>query len=547
MTKSDSQYRKVACPSCGAPLVIRPGDGRIIHCQFCGATIQAPEPPPPVTPPAPAGSQPSVLTLPLDFPAQDAGSTGKIALPIGCLVGAGIALAIGILLYLGFSPSAPETILRRPLSVTGAVPLLAGDPQVALDFIVTAFDVDADKYLFARVSAKDHKALWRGTTFDSISDFQGLTAVGDAFYSTKGTTLLAFNALDGSQRWSATLSDKLGYCAECLSVAGTRVIVLTQDYTFQVFDAATGDLVWQRRMAEYTRSFQLWNDSLLVVDKVDDSYSLLFLDIASGNIRQQITPSCKTLDGYSSEDLGTTSTFLVAPDSAGPAAGGALYLVYGWPESCVERRDLATGKLIWQQVSADGFSPGGDVYPVLTEDSLFLGFENTLLAAKTADGTFRTVLQAQDNSLVPLALINGTLIARAKTTRGSTRFSLWGLDPANGEKLWEHTLGKSGPMDPPDSVSGLVDDDQSAFTWRSLDGRFTILDFQANPNQLELQFLNTKDGNPGIGEKVAINVTGDFYFVPKVLGWEDPIVWLYVESSVLGVDIQSGKITYSYP
>jgi outer membrane protein assembly factor BamB len=530
----------VECPACGAPLVIHGRERGLLRCQFCGATIQPPEPPTesmiftPASPPRPS------------FDRTAEAPAGRSRPVLGWLIGAAVILGIGIAVYLAAAPDAPDNPLRPPLYVHDVAVLRSADPQSPPDFIAMAFDITADQYRFARLNGKDSSVLWRGEGFESISEYRGLAAADDMFFSTRDANLTAFRALDGSFQWSTGLADNLGYCSGCLSVTGDRVIVLTQDYTLQAFDTITGEPAWSRRMAGYTPGFQIWDGNVLVIDKNGDSYTLFYLDIASGNELHRIDASCTMEDSFYSGDLGPNSTVFLAPNP-GDSNSGSVYLIYGWPYGCVERRDLTSGNRIWQTARTDGFSPSGDAYPLSTPDTLYFGFDDTLMAADLADGTLRTVLQAPDNDILPLFLADGVLVVRAKTTRGSTRFSLWGIDPVYGERLWEHPLGNSAPIDPPDPASGLIDDDQSAFTWRFSDGRFLLLTFRAMPNEAFIQEVNLEDGTFSDGSTVNLNISGDSYSVPEVLEWHDPIIRVGMGNGILGFNFETGEIEFAYP
>jgi hypothetical protein len=151
-----------------------------------------------------------------------------------------------------------------------------------------------------------------------------------------------------------------------------------------------------------------------------------------------------------------------------------------------------------------------------------------------------------DYEPIPLAQAGERLIVRVKRTRGTTKFGLWGMDPASGEKIWERLFATGEPLDPPDKASGLVDSDQSVWTFRMGDGRMTVLEFQAQPNQLRLTTLDPQTGDATDEKLMKLNIADD-YFVPEILGWRDPMVWVVLDSKIAGIDIGAGKIKYSYP
>jgi outer membrane protein assembly factor BamB len=544
---TENRYRKVACPSCGAPLLFD-DNATTMRCQFCSAVVERPEADRRPARPEPAESGPSTgrsiertIIIPSDSspPSRSSSSVGILL-----FVSGGI-LALGLVLALVFAPGAPETILKPALNLVGPVaslPTGAGRPP---DFIAMGYDFTAENYPVARVDPSGHRIVWRGPAFESISDVSALAAGDGRVVLAAGTRLQAYDAADGKALWQADLSDQVGYCSECLTVRGDRVIALTRDYVIQAFDAAGGGPVWTRRMNGYTSGFSIWEDALLVVDREDEAYSLFFLSLKDGSVQRKITPACKgTGDSYS-EELDNVS--VVVPDPAGLSGAGALYLFYGWYPGCVEMRDLSAGKLLWQHYEETGFSPSGDLAVLPTGKTVFFAADNKLWAAAAADGETRLVAEMQDYEPVPLALAGDTLIVRVKRTRGTARYEIWGMDPASGEKIWEHAFKVGGPLDPPEPVSGLVDKDQWAWTWRMSAGGLAVLEFQTDPNQLAVTRLDPNTGSALGGQTVGLSIDDDSFFIPKVLAWQDPLVWVEVDNRILGVDFNAGKIPYSYP
>jgi outer membrane protein assembly factor BamB len=182
----------------------------------------------------------------------------------------------------------------------------------------------------------------------------------------------------------------------------------------------------------------------------DYTYSLVFLNPADGSQERVITPACQ-YDQYSSDTLSTDSGLLY------DEAENALYLVYGFSNGCVQRLDLASGQITWQIVSEDSFNFSPDGFNVLnTHSTIYFSNGSQLLAVDKGAGKLQTLLSNEDYDFVPLALTGDRLVVRARRTRGSERFELWGLNPASGERLWQMNLN-AAPLDPPNDLVGLVD------------------------------------------------------------------------------------------
>jgi outer membrane protein assembly factor BamB len=536
----NSSYKKIACPSCHAPLLVDPGDATT-RCTFCGLVIQWPKQPNP--------PQPAPKTSP-----SDSAPNGGIQPPVGSyrparavpalilFLSLGGVAALGLIVCLVIGLGTTRGVLAPALSLTGPSVLLDTGSDSPPDVIALGYDSNADKYQLARFSPARRKTVWRGAAFDDISSVSGIAAEGESFFATEGDTLHAYRAADGKALWQAPLADQIGYCPECLSVSGGRVVVLTRDYTLQAFDAGTGQPAWSRRLAGYTDGFWIVGDSVLVIDQEPgEEYSLLQLNLSSGTVYRKMTPECTGESGYTPEHLSSNSTVVLDGDSA-----GSVYLFYGYSTSCIERWDLAGGNRLWQSINEKGYSPSQDYFTLIAGSTLYFAYDNFLWATDTASGQTRLVAQALDYELLPLAQAGERLIVRVKRTRGTTKFGLWGMDPAGGEKIWEHLFATGVPLDPPDKASGLVDSDQSVWTFRMGDGRMTVLEFQAQPNLLRLTTLDPQNGNTTDEKTLKLNIEDD-YFVPTILGWRDPIFWMEVDSKIVGIDIGAGKIQYSYP
>jgi hypothetical protein len=540
----ETPFRKVACPSCGAPLLFGPNDGTTTRCEFCGAVVERPAQPSrpaPLPPAAPGGSAPPPDWHPPAAPPPSRPIFAGLAFFLIAL------LAVGLLLIGIFFANSQSHFLEPSLHVNNPIELISAGPAAAPDFIAMAYDSSADTYLLARLSPANHRAVWRGKTFEEISAVRAIAAGEDKFFTAEGSRLMAYSAENGTLLWQAGLSDQLGYCDECLSARGNRVIALTQDYEIQAFDADAGASAWQRRMDGYTTGFSIADGALWVIDKVGDGYRLLLLSLADGTVQRQIVPECKREDGLWSTGLDASSMFLFDPDPSAVSSSRSVYLLYGWSPGCIERWDSSTGKMIWQTPDKDGYSPSEDYATLDAVETLFFSTESNLWAADKATGKIRILSQGGDYNLVPIALEQGTLIVRTERMRGTKQYGLWGVDPSQGETLWQYTFDKGAPLDPPDAMGGLVDNDESTWTWRMTGGQMLLMEFQAAPNQIIFRTLNPRDGSVTIGKTIALDVSGDFYAAPTIVAWQDPVVWVIVETKLLAIEISSMSVKYSYP
>ena len=152
-----------------------------------------------------------------------------------------------------------------------------------------------------------------------------------------------------------------------------------------------------------------------------------------------------------------------------------------------------------------------------------------------------------DYETVLLALAGDKLIVRARRTRGTERFELWGVDTASGTPAWQMAMQGSSPIDPPDEMAGLIDDTGSAWTWKLTATGLVVMKFQAKPNQLILQTFNPVDGISLGSQTIALGrISGDFYESPTFIGWQGDVAYFSLESNIYSLDVTTGKLKAVY-
>ena len=470
---------------------------------------------------------------------------------LGCVIVLAILVIIGGILAFAMSgqgnPLVPQLYASGPVALVSSGPA-EGPPDVAALF----YNPDADTRLIGLVDGSTGKLRWQAEPLAGDGYADAIAAGGNLVYVANGTALLAYRKSDGSLAWQAQMPDKLNYGDTTLLMTDGRVLTLNVDQSLQAYDAATGSLVWSQRLAGYDRTLWLMGDSLVVLDYTDNTYtySLIFLDPADGSEQRVLTPTCQ-VDQYSSATLDTDSGLLYVE------AENALFLVYDSSVGCVQRLDFAAGQLAWQTVTTDSFSfsPYG-FNPLITDTAFYFSNGSQLLAVDKRAGTVQTLPRAgtgtttlanEDYDFVPLAVTGDTILIRARRTRGTERFELRGLNPVSGAQLWQIDLQGAAPIDPPNELVGLVDETDTGWTWRLVPAGLILIKFQANPNQLVLDTINPTDGTLLSEQTVTLKqVTGDFYSIPTVIGWQDNLVYLSLDSKIYALDITTGEVLLHY-
>ena len=543
----ENTHRTLDCPTCGAPLDYD-GKSSTVRCKFCNnvTLIEGFQEEKPLetpikevrVPPQPKPAQPVIIKAPYKPAAKAATTSGAF---LGCGIGLVTLLIVGTVLGLAFSqPGGP--FIPRMVAVEPAILIPAGQdtpPDVASLF----YNVNDETRLVARVGASNGKLAWQADPLPGDGFAENLVTDGGLIYAASKMHLFAYHAVDGRLAWQVEMPDQLEYSDSSLVLASGRVIAMTIDRSLQAYDAVTGQLVWSRRMFGYDRQIRLVGDQLVVMDYLGDdyTYSLIFLDPADGREDFVLSPACPYTE-FSSDTPDPDSGIFFEPDQ------NSIYLFYDTFTGCIQRMDFSTGQVSWRTTVEEGFSfsPYG-FNSFMTGSVIYFGDEERLLRVDKGTGAVQTLLVDEDYNFMPLAISGETLIVRARRSRGSERFELWGLEAGSGERLWSWELENSKPLDPPNEMVGLVDEDVSGWAWHLASNGLLLLEFQAVPNQLVLTTLNPADGTSTSELTIELEKsTSDFYSVPTVIGWWEQVVYFILDAQVYAVDTVSGEVLMVY-
>ena len=459
--------------------------------------------------------------------------TGGIIITVILLFGAVIGAFILLRSNGGIGPHYdPETPLVLAPSGSNAAAQIAG----------VFYNADADTHSIGLVDPATGKLLWQAAKLSGDGNPEAVVSGPDLIYAANATDLLAYHKSDGSLAWQAQMPDKLNYGDSTMLVTAGRVITNNADQSIHAYDAATGQQVWSKQLAGYDRTLRLMGASLVVMDYTDSSsdYGLLFLDPATGTQQNVITPTCTFNDN--SSYLDTDAGLLY------DQAGNALYLVYDSSSGCVQRLDLTSGKTVWEADSKDSFSFSPDgLQSLMTDSTLYFSNGNNLLAVDNSSGNMKVLMTNPDYELLPLAMAGDKLIVRARRTRGTETFQLWGVDAVSGSQVWQVDMQGSSPIDPPNEMSGLIDNTDFGWTWRLASTGLVVGNFQAQPNQLVLETFNPASGT-SLGKKAIPlnNISGDFYDIPTVLSWQGNVAYLSLDLNIYSLDVTTGQLKVIY-
>jgi len=285
--------------------------------------------------------------------------------------------------------------------------------------------------------------------FQAISDAESVYLIAD-------DRLISLDRVDGTVRWQANLSDQLPIrCQTCLAVLEDRVIVLSADRVLHGLNRADGRLEWQVRLTSGRASgygiFMTAAGHLAVMDEVAEADihpagALYLFEPQTGREVGRLMPVCgNPAERQAGVDLSTPLFFNERMDTVTFIIPGPAF------DYCFQQWDLAQGQLlVGHKISSDLLDVGsmtrlennleGSTALLVEPTILILPGGERLLALDLSNGHIAPLAETPGYTVSPLLAREGTLIALAERTRGSTRHELWGLDVTSGEQRWSYPV-----------------------------------------------------------------------------------------------------------
>ncbi len=173
----------------------------------------------------------------------------------------------------------------------------------------------------------------------------------------------------------------------------------------------------------------------------------------------------------------------------------SLFIVYDFYYGGIQRLDLSSGETLWTNANSADFSFTSDGFQyLLTDTTLYFSLGPEIRATDRSTGEMMQIAPNADYDIYPLALAGDTLLVRARRTRGTEKFELWGIKAATGEPAWKLDLLGAEPIDPPDEMAGLIDNEDAGWTWKLLPAGLVVITFQGEPNQLVVETFDPATG-----------------------------------------------------
>lgn len=248
-------------------------------------------------------------------------------------------------------------------------------------------------------------------------------AVEDGTVYVAGSTLMALDASDGTERWRADETDgQFPTNASPTVVDGVVYIGGGRNPVLNAFDADQGTLIWQVSVGgeDLSRSVPAVANGTVYV--VDDEGTLSALDAGSGD-QKWTAPAARS--------------------QASPvAANGRVYV------PTVDERLLSIrhdGGVDWEASVPRSSGP-----PAVTSDSAYVTAGNELIAVSVEDGSIEWIRRFEQSLGRPVAANGAVYVGQRGYHDDGPKGGLLAVDTATGQRLWRLTTrgipaGEGGP------------------------------------------------------------------------------------------------------
>jgi outer membrane protein assembly factor BamB len=336
------------------------------------------------------------------------------------------------------------------------------------------------------------------------------------------------------------LSDEVSHiCHECLQFFGNWVVALTAEGVLNGVDATSGDVVWSERLAATPRQLLNLSGRVGVPDKVDNEVGINVYDPTTGTLVERFVPECPNeVFPDDPQTLTIYDRLLVSHD------GASLFVpISRYRPGCIQKWDATTLTPAWQaSMPVDAIRTLGREPHLLTERTLYTANDHQLFAINLDDGAHREVLSDEDHNLTPVAAEGGIVVVLAERTRGSRKYSLWGVDEATGERIWEYN---PSAQEADDGGSNVVHSD-GLWSVGVGEGHVVSLEAFAEPNTIVVTALNPADGSVNTMQTLSLGDDDSSYWI-QVLGWDRERVMVDFDGRMNLIDFKSGTRVASWP
>lgn len=399
------------------------------------------------------------------------------------------------------------------------------------------------------LSSASPELLWQSESLGGELYESPLLATNELVIALNKARLVALRRGDGAIAWEAPLTDEvsLNTCRDCVRLIGDQVFALSDDGTLQAFEAATGRSLWTfQAIMDSPGGLYVLGGRPAFMDRNKETEGLLYVFDPTSGARQTFKPECTSDPSLGPRHASWTTPLFFAPN-------GDFYMVFGWPTLCLQRFDATTIQPVWSAVSPreGNVQLQSDSAPLITERALYFANYKTLFSADAATGEFKELLTDEDYTFTPLDFFENTLVALATRQRGSQQYEVWAVDATTGERRWALDLGEDAPVGKPFGYGSIITDDATMWTWRATARGLQILRFYRAADDVSHALrYQTYDWQTGQGDgqkETRLGVNTIILAAPDFMLWRNEMLWMELNSHLLGFDAASGEIVYRWP
>lgn len=552
--------RAIRCPSCGGPISLPEGGGRVFACQFCGTTLEdqttpqeretgsyprlviqetigVPTPPQPVQP---------ISISPVST--RRVRRIGGLALLVGfipAVIGIGVALVIVWIAIFG-EPAFLSGLFKGTIYSYGSVHLVPGENDGLPDvYAVARYPEEVARMVYLDFDPQ-LDVRWTSDTLGDGADYviNASTTNQTHIFLAYETTLTAFDRADGNITWLTELSDQVSnICQDCLQVFGNRVVALTNDGRLSAFDTLTGETAWKVRLNTAPRWMKNLGGRVVVLDEGEDGVGINIYQPEHGERLQRIIPTCPN-DIFPDipQTIGIYDPVIVTLDGE-----RLLIPIYLYKPGCIQTWE-ATGLSQVGQISVPTDILNGMQNEFLyTQDALYLSKEDqdgTVVISRVnlADGSFIALYGEPDYKLTPLDAQAGTLTLLAQRMRGTSRYELRGMVQGDDAAPWTYEFTAEEPLE---RIVTSVDD-QGNWYVATAPGKVLVLEAYANPAYAALTILNPTDGTTLVSSSLQFDRDDSDYWL-QVPGWDQDRLFLVTGNQIRMINTTTGNQEAAWP
>lgn len=526
-----------SCRNCGAPLGIPDDNDRFSTCRYCGSVLED------VTPPEVRAAG-EVRIVVADRVGVDPASLATYAGPgrgIGAVAVAStvVALVIGAVAVLAATGAGPlggdDPVTPGGASIFSwsTAVSVASDNDSGPDAVGIARSSDGVEIVYLDPDA-DEPVRWsvdRELEDENFVQFIGTQAL---VLVASGSELIGIRRGTGAEAWTATLSDAVqpNICRGCVRRFGEVAVTLSIDGVLAGTDVSTGALRWSHRLEATPRQIVDVGGNPAVLDSEGGTTDLRVFSATDGDLLERLPLSCPDTT------FGGRETVQIYDHLFALGDGTVLYIADGTFSGCAQRWAAGSGGAPMWEVPYAYADPSGAAPEsvVIAGGQVLIADRNVVDVLDLATGAPRRLAERPDAELSPIGLAEGVAVLAERTTRGTSRWSIVGLDVATGDERWR--------FDPevPDRIEATrafaVGD---AWTAAMTSAGLAVVQYREEAVELVIQTIPLASGTAS--SPVTIDLSGrGITDTLTVHGWAGDDLLLTMVGSFIVVDAPSGRI-----